>query len=493
VVFESAEIGNRVDKEAYNLQAPDVRVALLHLQGDLKEAGLPVLVIIGGVEGAGKGETVNLLLEWLDARGVRTYAFGEPSDEERERPRFWRYWRALPGKGRIGIFFGAWHTQPIVDRVFKRLGRARFDQELDRIADLERMLTADGVLILKFWMHLSKKAQRARLKELEKDPKLSWKVTKREWKFFELYDDFREVSEHALRRTSAPEAPWHVIEASDARYRNLTVTTIIREAIQSRLDELKEKPAPAREKPPLPAPRPINILNSLDLTRALPDEDYEKALLKYQSRLNRLHRELPKKGRSLALLFEGPDAAGKGGTIRRVIQAMDARAYQVISVAAPTEEERQQPYLWRFWRHLPRQGHVTLYDRSWYGRVLVERLEGFCPPADWNRAYTEINAFEEQQADFGTILVKFWLHVSPEEQLRRFQEREHIAYKQYKITEEDWRNREKWNGYEAAACDMIERTSTDVSPWVLIEANDKNWARVRVLKTVCHRLEEALG
>jgi polyphosphate kinase 2 (PPK2 family) len=220
--------------------------------------------------------------------------------------------------------------------------------------------------------------------------------------------------------------------------------------------------------------------------------EYADKAPKLQARLNRLSRKLYRDRRSLLLVFEGPDAAGKGGTIRRVTQAIDARAYKVIAVAAPTDEERSRPYLWRFWRHLPRRGQITIYDRSWYGRVLVERLEGFCAPDDWRRAYGEINEFEEQLTEFGIIVLKFWLAITPDEQLRRFQERETTPYKQYKISEEDWRNRSKWDAYEAAACDMIEKTGTGQAPWVLVEANDKDHARHKVLKTIVRRLEEEL-
>jgi polyphosphate kinase 2 (PPK2 family) len=192
-------------------------------------------------------------------------------------------------------------------------------------------------------------------------------------------------------------------------------------------------------------------------------------------------------------LVEGPDAAGKGGVIRRITQSMDARLYRLMSVAAPTDEERARPYLWRFWRALPRVGRSTIYDRSWYGRVLVERVEGFAAAEEWRRAYGEINAFEEQLAGAGTIIRKFWIALSADEQLKRFKDRQVTPYKQYKITEEDWRNRAKWGAYEAAACDMIERTSTEHAPWVLVEGNDKLWARVKVMKTVVEALEKELN
>ena len=488
-MFETAEVGIEVDKETYKKEAERLRTALLAAQMRLAEAPFSVLVVIGGVEGAGKTELVNLMLEWMDARGIEVSAFGAATDEERERPPLWRYWRALPPTSKLGVFLGSWYSQPIVDRVFKRIDQAALDQALERIVKLEAMLGEENVLVLKFWMHLSKKAQRKRLKALESDPDTRWRVSDQDWEFFKLYNRFRKVSEHALMKTSVGGAPWHVIEAADARYRSLAFAGILLKALEARL----AKAAPPRPpKPELPKPPRVNIISRLDLGRTMDEKKFKKSLLKHQSRLALLTRRLYDEKRSMILVFEGPDAAGKGGAIRRLTQAMDARNFQVISVAAPTEEERAHPYQWRFWRRLPRQGRVTIYDRSWYGRVLVERLEGFCAPEDWQRAYGEINGFEEELTDFGTVIVKFWLATSPEEQLRRFKDRQKTAYKQYKITEEDWRNRDKWDGYVAAACDMIEQTSTPAAPWVLVEANDKPWARIKVLEATCRALEKGL-
>jgi polyphosphate:AMP phosphotransferase len=489
-MFEIAEVGNAIDKETYTREAPKIREGLLDAQRKLADANFSVIILVGGVEGAGKPEIVNLLLEWMDARGIQTHAFPEPSDEERERPPMWRFWRLLPPAGRIGIFFGSWYTRPIIDHTFGRIDRPAFDQAMDHIIDFERMLHNENTVILKFWLHLSKAEQKARFKKLRGDPRQRWRVSKRDRKFHKRYDEFRAVSEQACRRTNTDTAPWIIVEAADTRFRNLTVARTVLETLQSRLAQVTKQPP--REKPVPVKPPAINIINRLDMSLALDPKDYDKQLPKYQGMLNRLTRKLHDERRSMILVFEGPDAAGKGGTIRRLTGAMDARDYQVISVAAPTEEERAHPYLWRFWRHLPRLGRVTIYDRSWYGRVLVERVEGFCNPTDWQRAYAEINAFEEQLTDFGVILMKFWLAVSPEEQLARFKDRQTTPYKQYKITEEDWRNRAKWDFYEAAACDMIEKTSVESAPWVLVEANNKEWARIKVLKTVVRRLKKEL-
>ena len=492
-MFETVELGTTVGKPQFKREAARLRVALLETQRELAASNVAVVLLLGGVEGAGKTEMANLFLEWMDARGIQVHALGEPSDEERERPRFWRFWRLLPPRGKIGIFVGSWYTAPLVGRVFRKDAKTELELEFDRIVAFEKMLAQENVLVLKFWLHLPKAVQKKRLRRLEKDPDTRWRVTKMDWKFFDRYDRFRKVSEQAIARTSTAHSPWHLVDAEDGRHRTLTVIRTTLQTIRERLDaarKAKEAPAP---KLVLPRPAPGNILSKLDLSGRLTPKAYEKRLLDAQRRVSLLARRLYDRQRSMILVFEGPDAAGKGGTIRRLTQAMDARNYRVISVAAPTDEERAHPYLWRFWRNLPRQGRVTIYDRSWYGRVLVERLEGFCRPEDWQRAYGEINAFEAELAGFGTIVAKFWIAISPEEQLRRFKDRQQTPFKQYKITEEDWRNREKWDAYLAGACDMIERTSTETAPWTRVAGEDKHWARVQVVETVARRLESEVG
>ena len=491
-MFESAELGHRIDKETYRKAVPVLRSALLDAQYDLKEQGkIPVVVLISGQDGAGKGETINVLYEWMDPRFISTLAFSTPTDEERTRPAMWRYWRALPPKGRIGIFAGSWYSDPIHDSIEETLSKFALDQRIDQINRFEAMLVNEGALVLKFWFHLTKDGQRKRLKELEKNPQTAWRVTKWNWDRLKTYDQLQDVAGHVLRMTNTPWAPWIIVEGADDRYRSLTVGQII-------LDSLKKKLAgKTKDVTPVAPPVPPNIdgrdvLSALDLTQKLTKKAYENELAKWQGKLSELIRHPRFQQRSLVCVFEGSDAAGKGGSIRRIGASMDARQYQIVPIAAPTEEERAQPYLWRFWRHIPRQGRVAIFDRSWYGRVLVERVEGFCSEADWLRAYTEINDFEHELAKAGAIVIKFWLQISREEQLKRFKEREKIEFKRFKITEEDWRNRKKWDAYHRAICDMVDRTSTGNAPWTLVEANDKNYARVKIMKTVCERLEAAL-
>ncbi|APR84314.1 UDP-galactose-lipid carrier transferase [Minicystis rosea] len=493
-MFESAELGHAVDKETYESELPALREALLDAQYDLLQSKkFPVVILISGVDGAGKGETVNLLHEWMDPRLIQTHAFGEPTEEERERPSIWRFWRALPPKGKTGIFFTSWYTDPILQRVHKQSSDAELDRTLDDIRHFERMLTAEGALILKFWFHLSKDRQHTRLKRLENKPKTRWRVTKQDWRNFDLYDRFRRISERSLRETSTAEAPWLVVEGTDERYRSLTVGKALLAALRRRLDEPAPKPPETHAAPFVAPVDDVDIIKRLDLAQRLDKEAYEDALDKYQRKLALLTRTPGYEKHSVIAVFEGADAAGKGGAIRRVTGALDARHYRIVPIAAPTEEERAQPYLWRFWRHVPRRGVLTIFDRSWYGRVLVERVERFAAEPDWMRAYSEINDFEEQLVKNRTILVKFWLQISQEEQLRRFESRETIAFKRFKITEEDWRNRDKWGAYQRAVCDMIDRTSTEIAPWTLVEAEDKYFARAKILRALCDAIEEKIG
>ena len=490
-MFESAELGRKLDKATYREKEPKLRQALLETQLELAERrDFSVVVLIDGVDGAGKGEIVNTLNFWMDPRQIETNAMGAPTPEERERPRMWRFWRALPPKGKIGIFVGSWYTAPVVDRVHGRTDDADLETSIDEILRFEAMLAAEGALVLKYWLHLAKRRQRRRLKALQKDPRTRWRVNDTDWERFKLYDTFRNVSEVAVRRTSVAHAPWIVIEGADARYRMATTAASLAESLRRRLDETPPGP-PAVMLPRLPALDERNVLRALDLTRRLPRRKYRRALERLQGRLNLLSRHRKMKDRSVVLVFEGADAAGKGGTIRRAVAALDARFYRIVPVAAPTDEEKARPYLWRFWRHLPRKGHFTVFDRSWYGRVLVERVEGLAADADWLRAYGEINDFEYEMHRHGMILAKFWLHISQEEQLRRFEERERTGHKRHKLTDEDWRNREAWPVYEEAVCDMVERTSTSVAPWRLVAAEDKYHGRVEVLREVCDAIEAA--
>jgi polyphosphate:AMP phosphotransferase len=503
-MFEAAEVGRKLSKEQYKTQLPVLRAELLDAQQQLHGAHFPVIVLFAGVDAAGKSETASLLNAWMDPRWIVTRGYMDPSDEELERPRLWRYWRDLPPHGRIALFLSAWYSSPIRDRVARRTTTAEFDVLLDEIATFERALTDDGAVVLKFWMHLGKAAQKKRFKAFEKDPLRRWRVTKRSWKHWHMFDRFVAAADRAIRKTSTEQAPWQIVEGEDERYRSIVVGTALRDGIRRGLERASapKRATTTRRKTSRVASgsgstlekieRTFNVLDELDMRQKLDPRKFDTALEKEQGRLNLLQRKASANGISTIVVFEGWDAAGKGGAIRRVTGALDARDYQVIAIGPPTDEERVRHYLWRFWRHLSRAGRITVFDRSWYGRVLVERVEGFATDSEYRRAFGEIEHLEEQLVAHGILLVKFWIHITKDEQLTRFRERRRTAHKRWKITEDDWRNRARWTDYVTAVDEMVARTSTQVAPWVLVEGNDKNFARIKVLKTLADGLERRL-
>ena len=488
-MLKSAELGRALSKAEYDAAVADLRTSLLKAQAELAQANFPVVVLINGEEGAGRSETLNTLNEWFDARYLRTEAYEAPNEEERERPEFWRYWMWQPKAGQIALFLGSWYSQPLVDRVMANSKPRRFEQALARINAFERTLADGGTLFIKLWFHVSKKVQKKRLKAEEQGRSTRYLITKANWKHHEHYEQFVSVTEQVLRETSTGHAPWTVIESTDDNYRNITAGLTILERIQRHLATRRIST------PPEPQPEiadPVTLLDRLDLSLRMEKPVYEKRMAELQGRLGALARKLKKQRRSAIFMFEGSDAAGKGGAIRRLVWALDARQYRIIPIAAPSDEERAHHYLWRFFRQVPPRGRITIYDRSWYGRVLVERVEGFASEEAWTRAYKEINDFERELTRDGIILVKYWLQISPEEQLRRFEEREREPWKQHKITAEDYRNRQKSHQYEAAAAEMIARNSTEYAPFTLVEAEDKRYARIKVLEAAVDRLESQL-
>lgn len=491
-MLAAAEVGNRLSKEEYRAVVPDLRVGLVNAQYDLREADFPLIVQISGDDRIAANGVVNRLNEWMDARYVRTHVFRERSADEAERPRFWRLWRALPPKGRTALWAGGLF-QEVAALVEGEVEEAAFDRWVRHLESLQAELVADGALVVKFFLHTPLKEQKARIKRAKDgDEDEGWRVNPRDWQALETLTESRPVVEQLLRRLSAPGAPWTVVEATDERYRDVTVARTIFEALTARLGEPPPRGPEVSSTLFAPAADQVTVLSKVDLTLALKRDDYRARLDKLQARLHRLSLKARKRGVATVLAFEGWDAGGKGGVIRRVTQSLEAGDYRVIPTAAPTPEELRYPYLWRFWRDLPQAGTLVAFDRTWYGRVLVERVEGLASPAEWQRAYDEINDFEDHLVEAGYVIQKFWLHISPEEQLARFEARENTPYKQYKITDDDWRNRERWDDYVRAVDQMVLRTSSEAAPWHVIPANDKYWARIAVLERVTEALKAAL-
>jgi polyphosphate:AMP phosphotransferase len=491
-LFESAELGRTVAKTEYEAVVPELRVSLVNAQYDLRRSDFAVLVLVAGDDRMGMRDLLAEMGDWVDARYLRIHLFGERTDEERARPRAWRYWNAMPRDGETAIFIGGWAATTVRERVDGMISAKELDRRCELIRYLEETLVADGTLLVKVWLHLPKKELKRRLEKRGKGTSKSWRIDARDHLIHDRYDETLPIAEQYVRATDTSTAPWLVVDSTDRHYRNLTVARALLERLTARFTAKPAAPAvPAVAAPPSePAAR--GVLDTLDLSSSLDDDRYEAALEKESERLARLTQRARRKEVATVIVFEGWDAAGKGGTIRRLARAIDLENQRVIAISAPTEEERAHHYLWRFWRELPRDGTVAVFDRSWYGRVLVERVEGFATVAEWSRAYDEINGFEAHLASHGIVVLKFWLHISHDEQMRRFEERERTPYKKYKLTADDYRNRAKRPQYEAAVDEMVARTSTEGAPWHLVPANDKRFARIRVFETVCDALEKRL-
>lgn len=492
-MFEAVELNQSLSKAEFKAEEPTIRAALLDLQRKLKKHNVATLIIVAGVEGAGKGDVVNRLNKWFDSRGVETHAFWDMTDEERERPNEWKFWRHLPSRGSLAIMFGGWYWDPLYSRMRGEIDDAELDEVARRINELEHMLQTDEMLIIKLWFHLSKNTHKKRMKK-RSELQSQIHALNKEQNSGQYYKEFLEAAERTIRLTDTGECPWQLIEADDKWFRDMSVARVLQSDLGRRLSDQRVSTRRAViHEPVIPVDdNPVTILDKIDLSTHLSAEDYKDNLYYYQTRLRELSWNAYDAHSSTVIVFEGWDAAGKGGAIRRLTSAIDARLYRVISIAAPSDEELAHHYLWRFWRQVPRSGYIRIYDRSWYGRVLVERVEGLAKPDEWMRSYQEINDFEEQLSDHGMVLIKFWLHIDRDEQLKRFHEREVTDWKKHKISDEDWRNREKWNDYKTAVNTMVAHTSTGKNPWTLIPANDKYHARIEILKTVCENLERVL-
>lgn len=488
-MFASAELPQKLDKKDFRELEPKLRERLLTAQLEMIERkNFSVVILVDGLDGAGKGESIARLYGWMEARHLVCNAYSEPTEEARLHPPFWRYWRDLPAKGETAVVFGSWYQPILRDRIYGKLDDDGFQRALHQVRQFEEMLANENVLILKFWYVLPRDEQKKRLKAIEK--KSAARHVLADWSTYKNRDKAAEVGEDIILATSKGYAPWFVIPSEDPEYRDASLAQTITQSIELKLAD--GEPLEVAAPPVIGGLEKRSAVDAIDLTAKLDKKDYEERRQALQDKLSRISDTKAFAKRGMVLVFQGNDAAGKGGAIRRVIRPLDPRIYQVHPISAPSDEEKARPYLWRFWRRLPRRGHVAIFDRSWYERVLVERVEGFATHEEWLRAYDEINSFEAELIESGLIVCKFWLAISADEQLRRFKAREETAYKQHKITDDDWRNRLKWDQYAVAAGDMIDRTSTRIAPWTLISSESKHWARVQVLQTICDRLEEEL-
>ena len=497
-MLKNIDLTREVPKAEYKRLKADADLKLAALQRQAKTLGIPTIVVFEGWSAAGKGTLINEMILPLDPRGFSVYSARDPTEEDNYYPFLWRFWKRTPTRGRLAIFDRSWNRRVLTDRVAGLMKGERLRQSFDDICSFERQLSDEGVVIVKCFLHISKNEQKRRFEVLRTNPATAWRVTKEDVRQHERYSEYLAAVEDMLTETDADYAQWTVIEAHDRRFATLKIFGTVINAWERAIATLEQKSEPPAVSPHCEPGLAGNVfkttvLDHVDLSKSLTPEEYAARLKKAQAALRELEHELYLRRVPVVIAYEGWDAAGKGGNIRRLTQNLDPRGYEVVPVAAPNDIEKAHHYLWRFWAQMPKAGHITIFDRTWYGRVLVERVEGFCSEAQWRRAYREINGMEQHLAHFGTVVLKFWLHIDSAEQLRRFREREGMSHKQWKITEEDWRNREKIDQYREAVEEMLYRTSTPFAPWTIIESNCKRYARVKVLETVCKAIRKRVG
>ncbi len=477
---EDTELKERLKAAKEKLAAAQMRI---------KEHKLPVLVLVEGWGTAGKGSLIGGMIENIDPRFFKVASMEAPTEEEKRKPFLCRYFSKIPEAGKFVFLDSGWMDEVTRKCFHEELDQKSYEQKIDSIRRFERQLTDNGYLLMKFFCHISEKEQKKRIEALREDIDTRWRVSENDKWQNKHYNKCEEVFDRYLEDTNASYAPWYIIDAKSRKWAELQALELLTQGIEVALQNqslavpLLQNVFPLQKMPKLA---------EIPLDQKVDEKAYKEELDGLQERLKELHNRLYRKKVPVVIVYEGWDAAGKGGNIKRITSALDPRGFEVHPIASPEPHEKARHYLWRFWTRLPKTGHIAIFDRSWYGRVMVERLEGFCSENDWKRAYNEMNEFEKELHDWGAVIIKFWVQIDKDTQLERFTMRQNTPEKQWKITDEDWRNREKWDAYEVAINEMIEKTSTTYAPWYILESVDKKYARLKALKIVIAELEKVL-
>ena len=467
------------------------RSKLYELQTKIKEKKLPVLILFEGWGASGKGKAIGKIIKNIDPRFFKVATMSVATEEELRRPFLYRYMKHIPESGKFTFLESGWMEETVQDYLNDRLSEENYDKRIQSIKHFERQLSDNGYLILKFFLHIDEDEQLKRIENLLKEKDTKWRVSDFDQWQNKHYKKCEKVFQQYLDATNLPASPWYLLDATSGKWAELQILEVMVEGIEAALQNSTHRVPILQNNYPLTK---MPKLSDVSLAgKEISQEDYKKELKILQDKLQDLHNRLYRKHVPLIITYEGWDAAGKGGNIKRITEALDPRGFEVHPIAAPEPHEKSRYHLWRFWTRLPKDGHIAIFDRTWYGRVMVERLEGFCGENDWKRAYNEINEFEKELSDWGAVIIKFWVHIDKDTQLQRFNDRSSNPEKQWKITEEDWRNREKWDLYEDAVDEMLQKTSTTYAPWYILESVDKKYARIKALKIVIEQLEKALN
>lgn len=463
-MLKGLDLTKKISKKEFRELYPPLKERLGELQREMRVKGLPVIAVFEGWDPIRTVDTVGNFLLPLDPRGFRYYNIRAPEQQERAHPFMWRFWVRTPARGQMVVFDRSWYSEALAS------GSEGLDGRIAEIRRFEKVLSDDGFLFLKFFLYTDPS-------RIKRSADGECGITDDDL-IFGTGSEMVPLMEGAMDLTDTEHAPWIAVEAEDPEWAAIRV---LRTAISRLEAALAPRPVavPERTKAAVRSP-----LGSIDLGQKVKDSDYEGELVGLQKKMRKKQEELCRDKRSLIVVFEGRDASGKGGAISRLTNSLNPRTAKVVPIYAPSELELAHHYLWRFYRALPSRGHLAIFDRSWYGRVLVERVERLASEAEWGRAYDEVNDFERSLIDDGAIMVKIWIEIDKEAQLKRFIDRVDDPKKSWKITADDWRSRQLWDQYTVAVEEMLVRTSTAEAPWTVIEGNDKNFARLKTLRTV---------
>lgn len=488
-MLKNMNFAEKPEEDELKVRLKAAREKLAGQQMQLKEHKVPVLVLVEGWGTAGKGSIIGQLIQNIDPRFFKVASMDQPTEEEKRKPFLCRYFAKIPEAGKFMFLDSGWMDEVTRMRIHGEMNQKTYEQCIDSIRRFERQLTDNGYLVMKFFCHISEKEQKKRIVTLLDNIDTKWRVSENDKWQNKHYDKCLEVFGRYLEDTNTPAAPWYVIDARSRKWAELQALEILTQGIEIALQNRSlSVPLLQNVFPLVKMPK----LSEIALDQAIEEQEYKEELDRLQKHLKELHNRLYRKKVPVVIVYEGWDAAGKGGNIKRITEALDPRGFEVHPIASPEPHEKARHYLWRFWTRLPKTGHIAIFDRSWYGRVMVERLEGFCSENDWKRAYNEMNEFEKELHDWGAVIIKFWVQIDKDTQLERFTLRQNTPEKQWKITDEDWRNREKWDAYEMAVNEMIQKTSTTYAPWHILESVDKKYARIKALKIIIEELEKAL-
>ena len=482
--FEEIELADDIEECLENAKLELSRKQML-----LKEKKLPVVVLFEGWGASGIGTTLGKVIQNMDPRFYTVETMNKISEDETRKPFLYLHFIRIPENGMATFYDHGWMNDIVKQYIYQDISRKEYVARVQSVNNFERTLVDNGYLVIKFFFHISKEEQAKRMKRLLKHKNTKWRISDDDIWQNKHYDEYLNLYNDYMNQTNPAYAPWYVIDATNKKLAQLQVLETLMSCIQNRLDHEKKDALIIDNIYPL---RETINLNECDLSLTIDEETYRKELKKCRKKLRKLHNIIYRKKIPVIIAYEGWDAAGKGGNIKRVTSGLDPRGYTVYPIAAPDKSEINRHYLWRFYKRLPKDGHVAIYDRTWYGRVMVERLEGFCSENDWQRAYNEMNEFEKELSDWGAVVIKFWVQIDKDTQLARFTERQNTPEKQWKITDEDWRNREKWDLYENAVTEMLQKTNTEFAPWFVLESNDKKYARIKAMKIVIDEIEKKI-